>query len=346
MKIFNLAMLAKQCWRLLLDPSSLCYQVLKGRYFPKGDFWNSKNTRSASYTWRSIMQGKKLLQKGLVWRVGDGKNISIKEDNWIPEETPSTICTIGTVQQDQKVSSLIDDNNASWKEDKVREMFQEEIAEKILKIPISSEGCKDFASWPHSKNGTYTVKSGYNLARTQLFWLERSLTGRGSSSNQEIIEKVWKKLWKIQCPEKMKIVLWRIAQNCLPTGDQLQTRSIPTRYDCVFCNRSENVAHCFLLCHYVKEIWAELKIYFDFSLNLSNFVHIEQWLLDWILNASDYQSVVFAVAAWHIWENRNNTRNGSEMVHPSRIVDKPNGYWCCHTKFPWTGVSSHQMLCG
>jgi hypothetical protein len=78
MKIFNLAMLAKQCWRLLLDPSSLCYQVLKGRYFPKGDFWNSKNTRSASYTWRSIMQGKKLLQKGLVWRVGDGKNISIK----------------------------------------------------------------------------------------------------------------------------------------------------------------------------------------------------------------------------------------------------------------------------
>jgi ribonuclease HI len=156
--------------------------------------------------------------------------------------------------------------------------------------------------------------------------LERSLTGRGSSSNQEIIEKVWKKLWKIQCPEKMKIVLWRIAQNCLPTGDQLQTRSIPTRYDCVFCNRSENVAHCFLLCHYVKEIWAELKIYFDFSLNLSNFVHIQQWLLDWILNASDYQSVVFAVAAWHIWENRNNTRNGSEMVHPSRIVGKIKAY--------------------
>uniref|UniRef100_A0A8R7QIH1 Reverse transcriptase zinc-binding domain-containing protein n=1 Tax=Triticum urartu TaxID=4572 RepID=A0A8R7QIH1_TRIUA len=55
------------------------------------------------------------------------------------------------------------------------------------------------------------------------------------------MEKLWRNLWRIQCPKRMKIVLWRIAQNCLPTGDQLHKRSIPTRYDCIFCNKTETV---------------------------------------------------------------------------------------------------------
>jgi hypothetical protein len=35
---FNLALLGKHGWRLLTSPDSLCYRVLKGRYFPNSDF--------------------------------------------------------------------------------------------------------------------------------------------------------------------------------------------------------------------------------------------------------------------------------------------------------------------
>ena len=52
MVLFNQAMLGRQCWRFLTDPTSLCARVLKGRYFPHTDLWNAECPRSASYTWR------------------------------------------------------------------------------------------------------------------------------------------------------------------------------------------------------------------------------------------------------------------------------------------------------
>ena len=172
------------------------------------------------------MFGKKLLQKGLVWRVGDGKQISLCNDNWIPDTINVGISASSLTEGNQTVSTLLSSDGKSWDEEAVKKMFGDEKSRKILEIPLSMEGCTDFASWPFTKNDIYTVRSGYNLARTSSFWQERSNPGRGSSSNTEAQGKTWRKLWKTQCPERMKIILWRMAHNCLPTGDQLQKRAI------------------------------------------------------------------------------------------------------------------------
>lgn len=114
------------------------------------------------------------------------------------------------------------------------------------------------------------------------------------------MEKAWKKLWTIQCPNKMKIVLWRITHNCLPTG--------------------------FLLRQYVTEIWKQLKKDYGISLKLFFFIHISQWMLDWITEAPADHSMILAVAMWHIWENRNCSRNGEALAHPLRVVGKIKAY--------------------
>ena len=63
---FNLAMLAKQVWRLLCDPDSLCARVLRARYYPDGKLLNAKVKSGSSYTWQSILTGLQCFKQGYI----------------------------------------------------------------------------------------------------------------------------------------------------------------------------------------------------------------------------------------------------------------------------------------
>ena len=82
--MFNDAMLAKLAWRLLNDDKSLFYRVFKARFFPNGTLLDAKESTSASYAWKSILKGRDVISRGALWRVGDGKQIRIWGDNWLP----------------------------------------------------------------------------------------------------------------------------------------------------------------------------------------------------------------------------------------------------------------------
>ena len=47
---FNIAMLEKQCWRLMTDPHSLVARVLKARYYPRASFVDASVGFNPSYT--------------------------------------------------------------------------------------------------------------------------------------------------------------------------------------------------------------------------------------------------------------------------------------------------------
>ena len=59
---FNMALLAKKGWRLMLKPDSLVAQVLKSKYFSKESFITSRLGSNPSYVWRSLWGAKYLVQ--------------------------------------------------------------------------------------------------------------------------------------------------------------------------------------------------------------------------------------------------------------------------------------------
>jgi hypothetical protein len=77
MRLFNQAHLAHQAMCLLIYPNSLCSQVLKAKYFPRGNLLGMAPAGDASPTWRAIEHSVKLLKHDVINRIGDGQGTRI-----------------------------------------------------------------------------------------------------------------------------------------------------------------------------------------------------------------------------------------------------------------------------
>uniref|UniRef100_A0ACD5ZWQ4 Uncharacterized protein n=1 Tax=Avena sativa TaxID=4498 RepID=A0ACD5ZWQ4_AVESA len=233
------------------------------------------------------------------WGIGDGKSVKIMCDNWVPGFPPDAIQSTSPIPRNATVHCLMDGEARTWNQENVQAFFAPDIADQILQIPISRRADSDFACWPLTRHGMYTVKSGYNLARSAKFLHWRSSTGQGLSSGWMEGDKQWRAIWRIKALGKMKIHLWRFAHNCLPSGDQLQKRRV---------------------------VWREIKCYFNFQLRRKNFSSCRQWLFDFLEQASDLHAAVLAATFWHIWDARNEARNSMEKPNPQRTCAKILAY--------------------
>ncbi|XP_042950188.1 uncharacterized protein LOC122282297 [Carya illinoinensis] len=156
---FNLAMLSKQGWRILQNPSSLVSMILKQKYFRQTDLMGSTLGRSPSFAWRGIHAGLSLLRKGLLWRVGNGHSINIWSNCWIPSLPEYQVKSTQVPNYNyQTVSDLLEPHQLRWREPLLQQLFSEEEVEAIKAIPISVSGRKDVRAWRLTSNGSGKTK--------------------------------------------------------------------------------------------------------------------------------------------------------------------------------------------
>jgi hypothetical protein len=247
---FNLAMLAKQGWRLLTKPGSLCARVMKAKYYPDTSVLQAEYQAGISYAWRSVLKGINLLKKGIIKRVGDGTTINIWQDPWLPRLWSRKPITPRGKKIITKVCELMDPLTGSWDNHLVRELFWPQDTNLILSIPVV-EDMEDEWAWHFEEKGQFTVKSAYRLQR-QLEDIARNGqvgcqdTGKGFN---------WLPIWKLECPLKVKMLIWRISHDSLPHRINLVRRGMDLDPICPTCNRlNEDGAHLFLKCKKIKKI--------------------------------------------------------------------------------------------
>jgi hypothetical protein len=124
----------------------------------------------------------------------------------------------------------------------------------------------------------------------------------------------------------MKIILWRMAHDCLPTGTQLKCRHVSNSNACYFCGREETVEHAIFMCPYANEVWRQIRKSFLLNWKPQVFVNIKQCLFDFLDEANDAEAIAFTITVWHIWEARNAARNGENMMHPHSIAERTKAY--------------------
>jgi hypothetical protein len=235
MHLFNIAMLAKQVWRLQTNPHSLLAQCLKAKYYPNSDIIHAPRSRSASYAWQSIYQAIDTIKKGSCWKVGNGQSIKIWEDNWVIGQNGYKILTPYNGQPNtSKVSDIINEGSSrSWNHGLIDQTFFSFKGTLIKQIPLIEEPIEDQLMWPHAKDGCYMVKSGYNLLSQ---WSNANDTSSAHPNSQD---KTWKKLWSLHTIPRHKFLIWRIIQKVVPVRSELSKREVNCNVLCPRCLMKE-----------------------------------------------------------------------------------------------------------
>ena len=76
------------------DQESLMFQCFKARYFPRCHLLEATDSLNSSFTLKSIMTAKPILQRGPCWRVGNGAAFRILKDAWIPNHPTNSVTPI------------------------------------------------------------------------------------------------------------------------------------------------------------------------------------------------------------------------------------------------------------
>ena len=247
---FNLAMLGKQCWRLITNPNSLTAQIYKARYFKDTSFLEASLGSSPSFIWRSLLEAKNVILTGSSWRVGTGNDINIIGQPWLGNKENAFVTTVSPSIVNQKVSSLMCTGTRNWDWEVIADIFNNRDQESIQATIIEEELDSDMLQWDWDITGQYTVKSAYNLLQVQ----KGAWTVHDDDSS-------WKALWKIKAPKKALSVLWRALTHCLPTKMQLIQKRVQVDSLCEICKSGvENTAHIFLHCPFAASCWEVLQV--------------------------------------------------------------------------------------
>lgn len=116
-------------------------------------------------------------------------------------------------------TQLIDTMSARWNKQLLDEVFLPFDVKVIMGIPLCTMNTPDFWSWMFEKKCHFSVKSAYNMLVATRQRREAWLEGSAAASGTNTEEGSWKALWKTQVPGKLRLFLWRLSKQSLPTED-------------------------------------------------------------------------------------------------------------------------------
>ncbi|KAG7559082.1 Reverse transcriptase domain [Arabidopsis thaliana x Arabidopsis arenosa] len=316
---FNLALLAKQLWRLVRFPDSLLARVLRGRYFKYSSPLSVKPSYLPSYGWRSMLAARPLLLSGLRKNIGSGYDTRVWSDPWIPS-IPARPAKSRLANPDPNlfVSDLIDPGTKRWKVDKLQDLVSPEDVPAILGLHPSLKFSRDLFIWSHTKSGNYTVKTGY-LAAQACRRGDCDLPFQGPS-----VTALQAQSWKIPTSRKIKHFIWQSASGCLATCQRLADRHLGTDRTCPKCGTfEETINHVLFECPPAYQAWSlsQIPIIPNVFPSRSLFTNLDY--LFWRakeLGGREETLRNFPWIMWFIWKARNSKVFENTDIHPSDTV--------------------------
>ena len=133
--------------------------------------------------------------------------------------------------------------NHEWQAQCLSFDLPEHILNAIKATPLScSHETEDSLQWAFSKNGFFSLKSAYLLARGL------------NPLNLDTVSVDW--VWKVETYPKIQFFLWLCLHNSVPTGEVLGSRGLRLDTICNLCHQSmETIYHPLRGCGLAQDFW-------------------------------------------------------------------------------------------
>jgi hypothetical protein len=302
----NISLLCKWWWKLETQ-DGLWQTIVKAKYLRRKTITNVTPKFNDSPCWKALIKVKDTYLAGRKISLGQGNICRLWKDTYM-DDVP--LCDLYPVlfdlcqMQDCTVQQCVDSNYVIPFRRRLHGSLLEtwnRITSKLENLPLSST--PDRISWKLNRNGIFSTKSVYKF-------LELPLAG---SHNK------W--IWRTKIPLKIKIFMWQLCRNALPTRENLRKRNWMGSPLCSFCNQVETCDHLFFACNTSKVVWGVLGSTMGASCAPTNFWQAMAWFHRFNPGFERFFMTLIAATCWAIWTVRNKVTFDDHVLRsPSEIT--------------------------
>lgn len=161
---------------------------------------------------------------------------------------------------------------------------------------------------PENKNGKFTVKSAFKLAQNI-----HSDGNTPESFDHAALKQMWRRLWDMNVPNKIKHFAWKACKDILATKENLKKRNITKDCTCDSCGKAaESTCHLFWLCDKAKETWSLSKLVTPFEISPTwTFMDVMWQFQRWTESHPGLMERAIVIC-WGIWKDRNTAIHGGK----------------------------------
>uniref|UniRef100_A0A8I7BI37 Reverse transcriptase zinc-binding domain-containing protein n=1 Tax=Hordeum vulgare subsp. vulgare TaxID=112509 RepID=A0A8I7BI37_HORVV len=240
----NVALMLRWVWRILQGDGGLWLQLIKAKYL-RGRPLLACSLANGSQFWKSIQSIKHEIRLGLRISVGDGSGTQFWVDPWLEGEPlrfrfPRLFAIYADPAVLVPASALEDGWHVTFRRPLGPVEVQDwELLLAVVPLPVSA--VSDSVSWSLSPSGEFSVSSAYlALCRMPVLpWLSP--------------------LWKAPLPLKIKIFVWQLLRDRLPSRTEVLKRRGPGNDICPLCHVPETGSQILFSCVAAHALWCFVR---------------------------------------------------------------------------------------
>jgi hypothetical protein len=305
----NEALMLKWVWKIYQNAQGLWADLIRAKYLRDRDLFDNEVPKHGSQFWNAIQKLKWHFKLGARHKVHNGKRTYFWLDWWcgngpLRARFPLLFSCCANPFVTVQGTRVVGGTPGEWRILFRRQMDLPELVEwdnlcrEVQGLP--TEESDDIVSWALEPSGQFSTNSMYLCL------------SRGASVT------CFKEVWKVTVPPKIKIFLWQLIRNRLPSCEQVAKRMGPSNGLCTLCGELEDCNHIFFTCPMARFMWAGVRdaLHCDWNpAGAGDFLAIAAGL------SGRFRRLVwltFAAQCWALWIIRNKlTIEGKLIGNPA-----------------------------